>query len=315
LANMQFISGVLGLQVRPMTRRTAGLVLTLALSAAIFWTQLKALVGLSLSNDAYSQIALTPLMSTGLIVAERKRIFAHLRYSPVAGAALLAAVILCYGVARIFSRSASPEDGLALMAVSMVLFWLAGFTCFYGIQASHAGAFALLCLFLMVPLPGFLLARIILALRQGSAVMLGMLYSLLQVPFQRDGFNFALPGINIGIAPECSGIRSSISLFVTGLLAAHFFLRTASRKTVLMLFVVPIAVLKNVIRIATISLLSVYVDPSFLNGWLHHKGGFVFSILSMGMLVPILCLLHWSERRTPSDGKLRHTAATESSAA
>lgn len=312
---MRFIPDLLVLQTRPMTRRTTGLVLILALSTVIFWTQLKALVGLSLSNDAYSQIALIPLMSAALIVAERRRIFTRLRYSPVAGAVLLAAGVLCFGFARIFSHSASPDDGLPLMAASMVLFWLAGFTCFYGIQASRAGSFALLCLFLTVPLPGFLVARIILELRQGSAVVLGMLYSLLQVPFQRDGFSFALPGVNISIAPECSGIRSSISLFITGLLAAHLFLRTAWRKTVLMLFIVPIAVLKNAIRVATISLLSVYVDPSFLNGRLHHQGGIVFSILSVGMLVPILCFLHWSENRTAADDQLRDTAVTESSAA
>ncbi len=308
---MRFISRLIGLADPFLKSRTTGFALFFALSAVIFWAPLKSLVSLSLSSEACSQIVLIPVISAGLIVAERRRIFAKPRYSPVAGAVLLAAAIFCFSLARALSRSLGPSDGLCLIAASMVLVWLAGFTCFYGVQASRASGFALLFLFLMIPVPEFLLAKIILALRQGSAVALSMLYSLLQVPFQRDGFVFSLPGVNISIAPECSGIRSSISLFITGLLAAHFFLKAAWRKALLMLFVVPIVMLKNAIRVATISLLAVYVDPSFLTGRLHFHGGIVFAILSVGMLVPILCLLHWLEKRIAGECGFIGTATVE----
>lgn len=280
-----------------MKSRTMGFGLFIALSAALFGGPLKLLVSLSLSSDACSQIILIPLISGGLVVAERKRILAKPCYSPAAGAVLLAAGALCFTLSRTLSRSLVAGDALSLVAASIVFVWLAGFTFFYGVQAARAGCFALLFMFLMIPVPEFLLARIIMALRQGSAGMLSMLYSLLRVPFQRDGLVFSLPGVSISIAPECSGIRSTISLFVMGLLAVHFFLRSLWRKALLMAFILPVAVLKNAIRVATISLLSAYVDPGFLTGRLHHQGGFVFAIISVGSLMPILCLLQWSERR------------------
>jgi exosortase len=286
-----------------------------ALSAVLFGAPLKRLVSLSLSSDTCSQIILIPLITAGLIVAERKRIFARLCYSPAAGAILLAAGVICFGVARAFSRSLGDDDALCLIAASIVFVWLAGFTWFYGIYASRAGCFALLFLFLLTPLPEFLLARIILALRQGSAAALSMLYSLLQVPFQRDGMVFSLPGVSISIAPECSGIRSSISLFITGLLAGHLFLRSAWRRALLMIFIVPLAVLKNAIRLATISLLSAYVDPGFLTGRLHHQGGFVFALISMGLLVPVVWLLQWSETRARNGKRLSEPTTAQHSLA
>ena len=280
-----------------MKSRTMGFALFLVLSAVLFWAPLKLLVSLSLNSDTCSHVIVIPLISAGLIIAERKRIFARVRYSPIAGAVLLAAGILGLSLARVFSRSLSASDALCVVAASVVVIWLGGFTYFYGLQAARAGSFALLFLFLMVPVPEFLLARIILALRQGSAAALSMLYSLLQVPFQREGLVFSLPGISISIAPECSGIRSSISLFITGLLAGHFFLRSAWRRVLLMALILPVAVLKNAIRVATISLLSAYVDPGFLTGRFHHQGGIVFAIISVALLVPLLCLLQWTERR------------------
>jgi len=54
---------------------------------------------------------------------------------------------------------------------------------------------------------------------------------------------------------------------------------------------------KNGIRIVTLSLLSIYVDPSFLTGNLHHQGGILFFLLALGILLPLLWLLQQHERR------------------
>jgi hypothetical protein len=38
------------------------------------------------------------------------------------------------------------------------------------------------------------------------------------------------------------------------------------------------------------------VDPGFLTGRLHHEGGFVFFLLALAILFPVLLLLQKSER-------------------
>jgi exosortase/archaeosortase family protein len=69
--------------------------------------------------------------------------------------------------------------------------------------------------------------------------------------------------------------------------------------------VFPVSIVKNGIRIVTLTLLGVYVDPSFLQGNLHHDGGFVFFLLALALLFPVLLLLQKSEpRRTPPDAAI-----------
>jgi exosortase/archaeosortase family protein len=55
--------------------------------------------------------------------------------------------------------------------------------------------------------------------------------------------------------------------------------------------VLPMTVLKNGIRIVSLSLLAMYVDPEFLTGQLHHEGGMVFFLLALALLTPVLVVL------------------------
>ena len=54
-------------------------------------------------------------------------------------------------------------------------------------------------------------------------------------------------------------------------------------------------ILKNGIRIATLTLLAMYVDPSFLTGRLHHEGEVIFFVMSL--LLPLPMLLSGEKRR------------------
>ena len=64
----------------------------------------------------------------------------------------------------------------------------------------------------------------------------------------------------------------------------------------LLIVVVPIAILKNGLRIAALSTLAVYVDPAFLTGSLHHHGGIVFFIIALLPMALLLILLVRGEK-------------------
>jgi len=64
----------------------------------------------------------------------------------------------------------------------------------------------------------------------------------------------------------------------------------------LTLATLPLLIIKNGIRIVTLSLLSIYVDPGFLTGSLHRDGGVVFFLLALVLLVPVLWLLQKSDQ-------------------
>ena len=140
------------------------------------------------------------------------------------------------------------------------------------------------------------LSRLFPSWLSGSAEVSYAVFELLGGPVYRTGFIFALPGLTIEVAKECSGIRSSLALLITSLLAGHLFLRSAWTKAVLTLATLPLLIVKNGIRIVTLSLLSIYVDPSFLTGSLHRDGGIVFFFLALVLLTPVLWLLQTSER-------------------
>ena len=132
-------------------------------------------------------------------------------------------------------------------------------------------------------------------LKTGSTEVVSTLFTLTGTPFFRDGFVFTLPQFAIEVADECSGIRSSIALVLTSLLAGHTFLQSGWTRALLVVAVLPVTILKNGIRIVGLSLLSIHVDPSFLKGQMHREGGVVFFLLALAMLAPVFALLRRSE--------------------
>jgi exosortase len=115
-------------------------------------------------------------------------------------------------------------------------------------------------------------------------------------PVSRHGFLLSVPGVTIEVAKECSSIRSSIALFITCLLAAHLYLRTVWKKFVFVVLGLLVSVVKNGIRISTLTLLSVYVDPGFLYGRLHRQGGFVFFLIALLLLLPVFLWMEKSDK-------------------
>jgi exosortase len=192
---------------------------------------------------------------------------------------------------------------------SIVLVGTSTFALCHGGKALAAAAFPFLLLLLMVPVPFHTMDRIISVLQSGSAEATYTLFKLAGVPMFRHGVQFELPGIGIEVAKECSSIHSAWALFITGLLLAHMFLKSFLAKICLSVLTVPIAVFTNAVRIWTLWSLATWVDPGFLFGSLHHKGGILFSLISLSILAGFLCILRKMEvdghqGRTPGEGKI-----------
>jgi exosortase len=191
--------------------------------------------------------------------------------------------------------SQGGDESLFVSALAVLLIWVGGFVSAYGLSAAREAAFPLLFLLLMIPLPERFLNWTIELLQRGSTEISYLLFNLVGVPALKQGFVISVPGISIEVAAECSGIRSSLALLITCLLAAHLYLRTPWKIIVFILLVIPLSVIKNGIRIVTLTLLSIYVDPRFLTGSLHRDGGFVFFLLALLLLFPVFLALERSE--------------------
>jgi exosortase len=273
----------------------AGFVL---LSIIICWSAFRTLAIFSFQHESSSHVVLIPLISIYLLYTERGRIFQVIRPSIVPGGSAVLAALIFYFLSASQHSTSDPGQSLTSVTLAMVVLWWGGFLLCYGATAWREATFSLLFLLLMVPLPPALLDSMVYYLQRGSTEVSYLLFRLVGIPVLREGFILNTPHQSIEVAKECSGIRSSLALFITCLLAAHLFLRTKWKMLVFVLLAFPLAILKNGIRITTLTLLAVYVDPSFLTGSLHHDGGFVFFFLALAILAPILLLLQKSERQS-----------------
>ena len=70
-------------------------------------------------------------------------------------------------------------------------------------------------------------------LQCGSTSVAYFLFRILGVPVLRQGFLLTVPGVTIEVAKECSGIRSSMALFITCVFAARRFCEHRGRNSYL----------------------------------------------------------------------------------
>ena len=128
---------------------------------------------------------------------------------------------------------------------------------------------------------------------RASADVAAWFLTVTGTPLLRDSQVFALPGIVLQVAQECSGIRSSWVLFITSLLASHLFIKSPWRRLILVAFVIPLGIVRNGFRILVIGLLCVHIGPQMIDSPIHHQGGPLFFVLSLG---PLFALLWWLRR-------------------
>lgn len=261
----------------------------------IVWRSLYALAIAAYDDAQYSHTLLVLPVSLSLIAVRVKRTSVIPRYSGITGTmwVLLAAII--WSACRV-KPGLCMNYGLSINVLVLVICWLGLVIAFYGTQAFKTLLFPLLFLFLMVPLPYPVIPKIVEGLQMASTYATVALLKIAGVPVLINGFILSLPGFDIEIAKECSGIRSSIVLVVTALIIQHFCLRCGWIKAVFVLAVVPLAIAKNAVRIFTLSMLAIKVDPGFLNGRLHHEGGIVFYLVAVAGLLIGLRVLQTVER-------------------
>jgi exosortase len=280
------------------SRHAAFTVLILGVMAW-FWGPLSTVIGLSLQYsqyEHYSHIVAIPFMTLFLVYLERRTVFARTAWAPRAGGVVIAAALV--GALAAGMASVGRETTWTLAIVSAVVACLGGFIVCYGTEAFRNAAYPLLLLLLMAPLPPALLQATITFLQRWSAEGTAVLFDLLGVSVYREGFYFALPGLTIHIAEECSGIRSSLALLIIGLVAGHMFLRRAWSRATLALVIVPLAIVKNAVRIVVLSLLAIHVDPSFITGSATHRySGLPLFAMSFAILGGIIWVLQKSEAR------------------
>jgi exosortase C (VPDSG-CTERM-specific) len=276
--------------------RMACLILFVLFSIPLFKLQLFAL-----KSGLYSYIIIVPVISGYLLWTEKDRFYpsgprVHAAWSVTLitfGCGLLLwAALLYFG-----AEKPARVDLLALSMYSFASF-LGGAACHYlGRETLRVFAFPLAFLVFLAPFPEVVESGFETMLQHGSSWVAHRFFDIAQMPAYREGTYFQLPGFSMQVAPECSGLRSTLALFLTSLVAGQMFLRTPWKRVILAFVVVPIALVRNGFRVFVIGELCVQIGPHMIKSWIHRHGGPVFFALSLIPFTLVLFYLYKSDRR------------------
>lgn len=236
-------------------------------------------IGIKLVHDwytlpDYSHGFLVPLFSLFLVWDRRKAI----RNTPIrqswAGIPLIifaiAVLILgVYGVDLFTSR-------ISFVILMAGLIWT-----FAGRAMLRELRFPLLVLLLAIPFPEIIFNKITFPLQLLASRIASDILPILGVPTLHEGNVIQLPVMKLEVAEACSGIRSLMSLFTLAIFYGYFLDRSTTRRTLLALASIPIAVAANVVRIVGTGLCVQYWDPDKALGFFHEFSGWVMFVVSL----------------------------------
>jgi exosortase C (VPDSG-CTERM-specific) len=269
----------------------------LALLTLAYAPVLARLFSHALASELHSYIPLIPLIAGYLLYTRSPNGVTAYGSSTVGFAVTSAIAGLVLVAANRLAGRLSINDYLALITASYLLFAVGGMFLLTGALWIRQRAFAIAFLAFLVPLPD----AAVFWLERGSVLASADVSELFlrwaDTPLVREGTIFAVPGFVFEVAQECSGIRSSWILFITSLVASHLFLQRSSHRVILVLFIIPLAIARNALRILTIALLCVHVGPHMIDSVIHRRGGPIFFVLSLMPLCAALLLLRRLERR------------------
>jgi len=244
-----------------------------------------------LEEDLFSYALIIPFVSGWLIWQLKGEL--KYEFGPATAIALILGVAgtILFVVPLVVSGSA--ETGLSLRVMSFVVLLAAGAVHLLGGRFMNQILFPTVFLLFMVPFPPAVVAGIETGLQHASADVSGWFFSVIGASYLQSGLVFQLPNITIEVARECSGIRSTIVLFITSLIAGYLFLGKNWQRALFAALVIPLGIARNGFRIMTIGWLCTEYGPEMIHSWIHHSGGPVFFAVS---LIPLFLLLFFFRR-------------------
>ena len=173
-------------------------------------------------------------------------------------------------------------QGLSLIPLLAGILWV-----LQGEQAWRAMRFPILMLLFVVPLPNAAIDAITQPLISLTSNLVVPLLSLFDIEVSRVGHLLTVNALGTSefhevlIAPECSGIRSLVSLLAISSMLAYLRGHHARRAVLLFLITPLLTLLGNVVRVITTIVLIVYVSPESAESFFHSASGIVLFVFAL----------------------------------
>lgn len=238
----------------------------------------------SVKDTYYSHGFLVPFISLFLIWTNREALNRLKAHPAKIGWAFLIPGLLIHILSSVWQVYFSSGFALILIIVGLVLLFL-------GKKYLKQLAFPISFLAFMLPLPMVAIANLSFRLKILAAQISTVFINMLGIPAIREGSVIKTAHSYLMVEDPCSGIRSLIALIALGALMAHFSTLSKTKKTILFLSSIPIAVSTNIIRIVSLSLVSEIYGGKYATGLFHDTMGilvFIFAFMGLTLVAKLL---------------------------
>lgn len=251
-------------------------------------------------NVMYSHGFLIPLISLYLVWAKR----IQLAGLPLRSSSGFGLVIMLWGVGMLLAGYAA---GIPTIQELSLLFTVTGIVVLlFGLSSLKILWVPIVYLLFMIPVwEEAVTGYFHLPFQKFSANNGIALLNLLGIPAHREGLFIELPGTVLEVARACSGVNHLIAVIAIGIPLAYLFLSGWTRRILLILIAIIIAIFANGLRVALIGILSYFNIGSPLHGPFHILQGLFVS--AVGYAALFFCTWALSGRspsaRNPVDKK------------
>ncbi len=252
-----------------------------AVGAIVFRAGVQRLVDVWESSPEYSYGYLVPLISL-FLVWQRKNELAQLESrGSWAGAGVALVGVLLGLIGQLATVYTVQQIGLIATICGFVL-------ALTGRSALRLLWMPLLLLFFMIPLPDFLQVKLSAGMQLISSTLGVWFLRLIGISVYLEGNVIDLGVYKLQVAEACDGLRYLFPLMTLGLVLAYFYKGATWKRAAIFLSSIPLTILLNSLRIASIGILVDRWGIGMAEGFLHEFQGWAVFMVSFALMVMLM---------------------------
>ena len=176
---------------------------------------------------------------------------------------------------------------LALEALALLGVFVAVFYAWFGLEAVKRMWFPIVYLLFVVPMPGWVITTLTAAMKEYVSSSATWLLGHAGYPIVREGVTLYVAQYQLLVEDACAGLNSLISLTAISLFYIYILHNASWRYALfLMLWIVPVALLANLVRVIILVLITYHFGNAAAQGFLHSTAGLVmFATALLGIFL------------------------------
>ena len=235
-------------------------------------------------GDDYNHCYIIPLVSLFILREKRAEFAAVETRHSWSGGGMLAVGVALYWLGELGGEFYTMYLSSWCVLVGMV--WM-----YTGWNKMKTIGFPLLFLITMFPFPGFVSNNLTLQLKLLSSRLGVFILQMCGMSAYREGNVIDLGFTRLQVVDACSGLRYTLPLIVLGILVAYYYRTVFWKRLLLVLFSIPLSIITNSLRIASVGILYRFWGPGVAEGFFHDFSGWFIFMVSLALLLGFRQLL------------------------